>query len=121
MFTLRVTGQWVCQTCRQRTFRFYQGRLIQNAALLRQNVDGMPPGLLLRARKMALLHQELEQKAASITEYTPQSARLYKRLSELAEVSTDLKAFEEAQRVYHVKIRGSFPGYRRARRNNIVK
>ena len=34
-----------------------------------------------------------------MTEYTPQSVQLYKRISELAEVATNLKEFEDAQTV----------------------
>ena len=55
---------------------------------------------MLRARKMALHHQELEQKAAAMTEYTPQSIQLYKRISELADVAANLKEFEDAHAVY---------------------
>ena len=50
---------------------------------------------------MALQHQELEAKAAAMTEYTPQTVQLYKRISELADVATNLNQFEEAQKVYH--------------------
>ena len=49
---------------------------------------------------MALQHQELEQRAASMTEYTPQSVQLYRRISELADVSANLKAFEDTHTVY---------------------
>jgi hypothetical protein len=65
-----------------------------------QTVEGVPPGLIHRARKMALLHQELEQKAAEITEYTPESVQMYRRLSELAQVATNLKELEDAQKVF---------------------
>jgi hypothetical protein len=50
---------------------------------------------------MALKHQELEAKAAAMTEYTPQTVQLYKRISELADVATNLNQFEEAQKVCH--------------------
>jgi hypothetical protein len=49
---------------------------------------------------MALQHQELEQRAASMTEYTPQSVQLHRRISEIADVSANLKAFEDAHTVY---------------------
>jgi hypothetical protein len=48
---------------------------------------------------MALQHAELEQKAAAMTEYTPQSVQLYKRISELADVAANLKEFEETRKV----------------------
>jgi len=48
---------------------------------------------------MAEQCQELEQQAASLTEYTPQSIHIYKRISELSEVTSSLKQFEDAQTV----------------------
>lgn len=56
---------------------------------------------------MTLLHQQLEQKAAEMTEYTPESAQLYRRISELAQVATNLKEFEDAQKVSAAKELGS--------------
>ena len=48
---------------------------------------------------MALRHKELEEKVAAMTDYTPQSVLLYKRISELSEVSANLRAFEETLNV----------------------
>jgi hypothetical protein len=104
MFVGRQTGQWICRTCRKHLYRNgYQKRLFWIAPSRWQNIEGVPPGLILRARKMALQHQELEEKAAKITEYTPQSVQLYKRITGLADVATNLKEFEDAQTVHPVK------------------
>jgi len=65
----------------------------------RQALEELPPGLILRAQKMALQHKELEEKVAALTDYTPESVHLYKRISELSEISTNLKAFEDARKV----------------------
>lgn len=62
-------------------------------------MEELPQGLILRAQKMALQHKELEEKVASMTEYTPRSVLLYKRISELSEISANLQAFEEAKHV----------------------
>jgi hypothetical protein len=59
----------------------------------------MHPGVLALARKMASQHKELEQKAAALTEYTPQSVQLYKRISELEDVAKNLTNFEQTQKV----------------------
>jgi hypothetical protein len=49
---------------------------------------------------MALQHQELEKKVAAMTDYTPESILIYKRISELSDISTNLKAFEQAKKVH---------------------
>jgi len=49
---------------------------------------------------MALRHKELEEKVAAMTDYTPQSVLMYKRISELSEVSANLNAFEEILNVW---------------------
>jgi len=104
MFVGRQTGKWVCRACRKQIYGNASGRrLFQTSALQWQNIEGVPPGVIHRARKMALLHQELEQKAAEITEYTPESVQLYRRISELAQVATNLKEFEDAQKVFPQK------------------
>ena len=101
MIVRRHTGQWICRTCRRDILdRSIQKRSFWTTPSLWQSLEGVPPGLILRARKMALQHQELEQKAASLTEYTPQSVQLYKRISELADVATNLKEFEDAHGVH---------------------
>src|SRR5271169_3073892 len=103
MFVGRQTGQWICRTCRKHLCRSgYQKRLFGTTLPRWQSIEGVPPGLILRARKMALQHQELEEKAAKITEYTPQSVQLYKRITELADVATNLKEFEDSQTVHSV-------------------
>lgn len=105
MFVGRQTGQWICRTCRKHLYEnICQRRSFRGTLLRWQTVEGVPPGLILRARKMALQHQELEEKAAAITEYTPQSVQLYKRISELADVATNLKEFEDAQTVHPIGI-----------------
>jgi len=48
---------------------------------------------------MALRHKELEEKVAAMTDYTPQSVLMYKRISQLSEVSENLKSFEETLKV----------------------
>jgi hypothetical protein len=65
-----------------------------------QSVEELPAGLVLRAQKMAQLHKDLEKKAATMTEYTPQTVQLYKRISELADVAENLRAFQEARKVF---------------------
>jgi len=65
-------------------------------------VEELPAGLILRAQEMARQYKELEAKAASITEYTPQTVQLYKRISELEEVATNLKAFQDARKVFEL-------------------
>ena len=101
MLVGRQTRQWICRTCQRDTVnRSTQKRSFWTTLSRWQSVEGVPPGLIIRARKMALQHQELEQKAASMTEYTPQSVQLYKRISELADVSANLKEFEDAHLVH---------------------
>ena len=122
MLVARQTGHWVCRTCRRDILnRSSQKRLFETTLVRWQSVEGVPPGLILRARKMALQHQELEQKAAAITEYTPQSVQLYKRISELAEVATNLKEFEDAHTVYPSETLDLLIEHRRAKENNIIK
>ena len=65
-------------------------------------MEELPAGLILRAQEMARQYKELEAKAASITEYTPQTVQLYKRISELEEVATNLKAFQDARKVFEL-------------------
>ena len=104
MLVGRQTGQWICRTCQRDILnRSIQKRSFWATLSRWQSVESVPPGLILRAQKMALQHQELEQKAASMTEYTPQSVRLYKRISELADVATNLKEFEDAHSVHPSK------------------
>lgn len=69
-----------------------------------QNDEGMNLGVLQLARKMAAQHKELEQKAAAITEYTPQSVQVYKRISELENVVNNLNSFEKTQKVKNLKM-----------------
>jgi hypothetical protein len=122
MFIGRQTGKWVCRACRKQVYGNVSGRrLFQTSALQWQNVEGVPPGVIHRARKMALLHRELEQKAAEITEYTTESVQLYRRISELAQVATNLKEFEDAQKVCSPEDARLIPEHRRPRPNNIVK
>jgi hypothetical protein len=100
MFTARLRGQWICQACRKSLItNALQRRTFRATVLRRQTVEELPPGLILRAQKMALQHQELEKKVAAMTDYTPESVLIYKRISELSNVSTNLKAFEQAQKV----------------------
>jgi hypothetical protein len=100
MFTGRIRGQWICQTCRKSLItNAIQRRTFRTSVLRRQTVEELPPGLILRAQKMALQHQELEQKVAAMTDYTPESVHIYKRISELSDISTNLKAFEQAKKV----------------------
>jgi hypothetical protein len=100
MFVGRQSGQWICRACRTNLYNHaLQRKSFRTSSLRWQSVEGIPPGLILRAKKMALQHQELEQKAAAMTEYTPQTVQLYKRISELADVAANLKQFEESQKV----------------------
>lgn len=48
---------------------------------------------------MALELQELEGKAAAMTEYTTQSVQLYKRIRELTSVVSHLKELEDSHTV----------------------
>lgn len=96
MFSARQTGRWVCRACRNQR---NQRRQFGSTLWRWQGVEGFPPGLVLRAKKMAIQHAELERKAAAMTEYTPQSIQIYKRISELAEVAAQLKELEETQKV----------------------
>ena len=91
---------FLCRTCRQNIYntRHFKRTVSVNASQL-HIVEGVPPALIARARKMALQHQELEQKAASINEYTPQVIQLHKRISELAQVAENLKELEETHAV----------------------
>lgn len=101
MFTARLRGQWICQTCRKSLITNVVPRRAFRATVpRRQSVEELPPGLILRAQKMALQHQELEQKVAAMTDYTPESVLIYKRISELSDISTNLKAFEQAKKVH---------------------
>jgi len=104
MFVGRQTGRWVCRACRKQLYGNAIGnRLFRTNVARWQNVEGVPPGLISRARRMAQLHEQLEHKAAELTEYTPESVQLYRRISELAQISTNLKEFEEAQKVWKPK------------------
>jgi peptide chain release factor 1 len=90
----------MCQSCGRALGNVnYQCRGFSGSTARWQIAEEFPPGLILRARKMAKQCQELEQRAASMTEYTPQSMHIYKRISELSEVASNLKQFEEAQNV----------------------
>jgi hypothetical protein len=90
---------FLCRTCRQNIYsRHFKRTLSVNASQLHK-VEGIPPALIARARKMALQHQELEQKAASLNEYTPQLIQLHKRISELAQVAENLKELEQTHAV----------------------
>jgi hypothetical protein len=92
--------QWICSACRKRIFDRLQAKRAFAATTTRwQTVEGMHPGVLALARKMASQHKELEQKAAALTEYTPQSVQLYKRISELEDVAKNLTNFEQTQKV----------------------
>jgi hypothetical protein len=103
MFASRQTVAWICQACRQE-FPFNKfNTLIRSfhfTAKTCQETESIPSGLILRAQKLAQQHRELEQKAAQITDYTPQSIQLYKRISELSQVTTNLKEFENAHKVF---------------------
>lgn len=104
MFVGQQTAKWVCRACRKQLYgNTFGNRHFRTSVLQWQNVEGVPPGLIHRARKMAILHQQLEQKAAEMTEYTPESAQLYRRISELAQVAANLKEFEDAQKVFATK------------------
>ena len=102
MFATRQTGRWVCRACRD---SFHQKRLFGLTQWRWRDIEGIAPSLILRARKMATQHTELEQKAAAMTEYTPQSVQLYKRISELAAVAENLKELEETQKVVILQYR----------------
>lgn len=92
--------QWVCSACRKRIFDGVKTkRAFTATATIWQAVEGMHPGVIQLARKMASQHKELEQKAAAMTEYTPQSVQLYKRISELEDVAKNLNNFEETRKV----------------------
>jgi len=98
---------FLCRTCRQNIYntKLFRRTVSGDASQL-HNVEGIPPALIARARKMALQHQELEQKAASINEYTPQLIQLHKRISELTQVAENLKELEENHAVcLSVKLR----------------
>lgn len=100
MFVPRVGGQWICRACRNSLAENQIGkRLFQSTRWRGQSVEELPAGLILRAQKMARQHRELEQKAAIMTEYTPQTVQLYKRISELEQVATNLKEFQDARKV----------------------
>ena len=100
MFVARHSGGWICRQCRNAiTNNNNRKRGFQSSVWRWQSVEELPPGLILRAQKMVRLHKELEQKAASMTEYTPQTVQLYKRISELEQVATNMKAFQEARKV----------------------
>jgi len=82
-----------------------QRRTFRTTLPWRQAIEELPPALILRAQKMALQHKELEEKVAAMTDYTPQSVLMYKRISELSEISATLKAFEKAIKVCeHLKL-----------------
>jgi hypothetical protein len=105
MLVGRQTGQWICRICRKGISNsIFHKRSFQATRLRWQGIEGVPPGLILRARKLALQHQELEEQATKITEYTSQSVQLYKRISELAEVTANLKEFEDTQKVISSKL-----------------
>ena len=70
---------------------------------------------------MALLHQQLEEKATEMTDYTPESVQLYKQISELSQVATNLKEFEDAQKVFSPGIIRFIPEHRRTWSNNILQ
>lgn len=100
MFVPQFSRQWICRACRNSLAKNQIGkRLFQSTRWRGQTVDELPAGLILRAQKMAQQHRELEQKAASMTEYTPQTVQLYKRISELEQVTTNLKEFQDARKV----------------------
>ena len=100
------TRKWVCDACRICIFdSLWTARALTTTASRLQNVDEMNPGVIQLARKMAAQHKVLEQKAAAMTEYTPQSIQIYKRLSELENVASNLKSFEETQKVLNRKIK----------------
>src|SRR5579859_2050502 len=100
------TRKWVCDACRRCILdSFRTARALTTTASRWQNVDEMHPGVIQLARKMASQHKELEQKAAAMTEYTPQSVQLHKRISELEDVAKNLKNFEETQNVIEREIR----------------
>jgi len=100
MFVGQRTGQWACQACRKRIYNnINTKRLFGNTVLRWQSVEGVPPGLIVLARKMAVQYQELEKQAAATTEYTPQTVQLYKRIGQLSDVATILKELEDAQTV----------------------
>jgi len=100
------TRKWVCDGCRRCIFdSFRTARALTTTASRWQNVDEMHPGVIQLARKMAAQHKELEQKAAAMIEYTPQSIQIYKRISELENVANNLKSFEETQKVLNRKIK----------------
>ena len=100
MFVGQRTGQWICRTC-QNNLRYHilPKRLFSAYSMVWQATQSLPPGLILRAQKMALVHAELEKKAAAMTDYTPESVQLYKRINELADIASNLKEFEDAQTV----------------------
>jgi hypothetical protein len=101
MLVGQQTRKWICRVYYR---KIYHKRLFSTSLLRWQDVEGVPPGLIVRARKLAQQHQELEQKAAEMTEYTPQSIQIYKRISELASVASNLKEFQETQMVIPLKL-----------------
>ena len=95
-----VTRGWICHTCRRSILNCTTPKKqFQTAPLRWQIVQGIPPRLILQARKMALELQELEGKAAAMTEYTTQSVQLYKRIRELTSVVSNLKELEDSHTV----------------------
>ena len=97
--------QWICGTCRKRIFNGIQMKRTLTVTTSRwQSVEGMHLGVIQLAWKLASQHKELEQKAAAMTEYTPQSVQLYKRISQLEDVANNLNKFEETQKVVDLDI-----------------
>jgi hypothetical protein len=97
MFAIPRAGKWICRTCRRRPHNTQRG--FHYAATLWQDGGRVSAGLIKRARKLARQHKELEEKAAAMTEYSPESIQLYKRINELSEVASQLDALEDSQKV----------------------
>ena len=96
MLVGRQTNKWICRACQKES---YGKRLFHYTGWKRNGAEGVPTGLILRAKKFAQQYRELEQKAAQTTEYTPQTIQLYKRINELSEVANNLREFENTQDV----------------------